>query len=168
MYKAKPLSRNYIRNQARILRKQFNLQNEPYFPVVRFVEQVIPLIDENFDLQIVEERDLDQNTYALTYPDESVMKIREDVYCKAIQGDGRARFTIAHEIYHYLSHYKERLCFARSTEKIPSYMDPEWQANTFAGELLVSYDICKDMDVDEIVERCGVSWQCANIQKQHH
>lgn len=95
------------------------------------------------------------------------MKIRRDVYDEVCEDRGRARFTLAHEIFHYIFHDQPNISFARSTDKIPSYMDPEWQANTFAAELLIPRDLVKGLTVDEIMEKCGVSRQCASIQMKY-
>ena len=52
---------------------------------------------------------------------------------------------------------------------VPRYCNPEWQANTFAGELMAPYDLVKDMSPDEIARTCGMSKQAAEIQfKEYH
>ena len=96
------------------------------------------------------------------------MKIRRDVYEGAIIGDGRSRFTLCHELFHYLFHTSENISFARSDEKLPSYLDPEWQANTFAAELMIPIDLVKGMTVSEVVDKCKVSRQCAQIQMKKY
>lgn len=52
-------------------------------------------------------------------------------------------------------------------EEIPFYINPEWQANTFAAELLVPMDLVKNMSANDIVKNCKVSWQCAKIQVEN-
>mgnify|MGYP000952505712 FL=1 len=48
-------------------------------------------------------------------------------------------------------------------------MDPEWQANAFAGELMAPYDLVKNMSVEEISEKCGMSMTAASIQyRKYH
>ncbi len=90
------------------------------------------------------------------------MCIRSDVYEGAIKGDCRDRFTLCHEIGHYFLHQPNSISFARGN--IPVYRDPEWQANTFAGELMAPYDLVKDMKIEEIMEKCGMSRKAATIQ----
>ena len=167
-YKAKPLSRKAIANIAKSFRKRMNLDGECYFPILEFIENVLPQIDPNFDYEIVDYSELSVGTYALTYPDSSKMIIRKDVYDAACANQGRARFTLAHELWHYLGHESENISFARSTEKVPAYMDPEWQANTFAAELLIPNYLVNGMTVDEIMNKCGVSRQCAEIQMRQY
>lgn len=43
-------------------------------------------------------------------------------------------------------------------------MNPEWQANTFAAELMAPFSLIKDMSIEEIMEKCGISRQAATIQ----
>lgn len=43
-------------------------------------------------------------------------------------------------------------------------MNPEWQANVFAGELMAPYDLVKDMSVIDIANRCGMSISAAEVQ----
>ena len=75
------------------------------------------------------------------------------------------RFTLCHEFGHWLLHQPENVSFARGD--IPKYRDPEWQANVFAAELMVPYDLTKGLTINQIVEECGVSYSCAEIQKKY-
>ena len=66
----------------------------------------------------------------------------EEVYNALVLDDGRARFTVAHEIGHGLLHggYMKASSGRVPTMKrssIPAYMDPECQANRFASEFLL-------------------------------
>lgn len=93
--------------------------------------------------------------------------IRESVYVQAYYDDYRSRFTIAHELGHAVLHapfdgfgqgrdilaYKER------------YYDSEWQANTFAAELLIPtstliYLRTEGVSLDVISKKFMVSKQC--------
>lgn len=162
---AEPLSRGKIRKFTLELRKLLKLENEIYFPVIPFLEVILPTVDSNFEFHIVPGEEL-PNKYAVAYPEENLIKIREDVYERAINGVPRDRFTIAHEIGHLILHTDNRIALAREIgiEQIPSFRDPEWQANTFAGEILVPFDLTKDMSSEEIQTNCGVSKSVAKIQ----
>lgn len=163
MFKAaRPLSRKDILKLVKKFKEIFGLENEYMFPIVEFIEWVMPQIDRDFDLEIVDESEMSFNTYALTFPDEKKMVIRRDVYDGACEEQVRSRFTVAHELGHYLFH--RDLGFARTDEKPPTYMNPEWQANEFAAELLAPQHLIKDMSVEDIMEKCKVSKQCAEIQ----
>jgi len=166
-YKAKPISRKELSSLARDLRKMLGFENRMYFPILHFIE-LLPKLDKNFDLEIVGISELPEGTEALTYPDESKMLIREDVYLDAEAGRGRARFTLAHEMLHYLFHSEQNISFARSKMDVPKYMDPEWQADEFAAELLAPGYLIKDMSVEEVSNKFGISYQCASIQLRKH
>lgn len=167
-YKARATSKKELSNLARELRKALQIENELFFPIIPFLEGIVPKIDEKFDLEIVGEYELPEGTEALTYPDKSKMKIREDVYLNALAGQGRARFTLAHELFHYLFHSEENISFARSKGDVPIYMDTEWQANEFAAELLAPGYLVAGKTAEEISRECGISYQCASIQARKH
>jgi antitoxin HicB len=80
---------------------------------------------------------------------ELVLRLREVVQHRAAEGDGRCRFTIAHEIAHLVLHRDELVenqgCAFRDivtpTEKlpvgVPIFRSPEWQANAWAAAFLM-------------------------------
>lgn len=162
---AQPTSRNTIRKITNLIRKEFELEDEPCFPVVPFLEIGLPSMDPNFSYEVVPIGEMPSD-YALTLPEENKIIIREDVYERAVEGVPRDRFTLAHEIGHYIMHRPSFISLARNHKKIkvPAYKDPEWQANTFAGELLAPPDIIKGMQINEVIEQCGVSFKVAEIQ----
>lgn len=154
-----PMSRKNLRDFAWKFRQIFGMENELNFPIVKFIEWILPIL--GFDYEIVSEKELG-NAYGVTHTGMKVMKIREDVYDKAVEGDPRHRFTLAHELGHFLLHTPDRVSFARGD--VPAYMNPEWQANVFAGELLAPCGLVKGMTVYEIVDKCGMSFTAAQIQ----
>lgn len=161
---AKPLSRAMIREYANYIRKSVGYEEMIFCPISQLIE-ALEHEDSGFTLEIVDDKEM-SNFYGLTSTADGVMKIRESVYDGAVEGNPRDRFTLAHELGHYLMHSPERMSLARS-EEYPPYCDPEWQANVFAAELLVPHGMIADMDVEDIVEKCKVSWQCASIQKSY-
>jgi antitoxin HicB len=80
---------------------------------------------------------------------ELVLRLREPILYRAADGDGRCRFTIAHEIGHLVLHRDDLMnnqgCAFRDivtpTEKLPAgvpiFRSPEWQANTWAAAFLM-------------------------------
>ncbi len=143
------------------VRKICGLQNYYYFPIAEFIEWGLGDPNNNFDYEIVPEREM-KNTYGITNTSSNIMKIREDVYEGAVNGIPRHRFTLCHELGHFLLHQPILVSYARGD--IPIYCRPEWQANTFAGELMAPYHLVKNMTPNEISERCGMSKTAANIQ----
>ena len=166
MYKATPLSRNSIRQIAKFFRKVFNINN-PYVDILRILEIELSKKDLDFELEIVDDdsSELPFNVYAKAYPEESRIVVKKSVYDAAKNGQGRARFTMAHELFHYLWHGRENIQLCRS-EEIKIYEDVEWQANTFAAEFLVPEYIALTNSIDQIVDICQVSREVAAIQKK--
>lgn len=163
-YVAKGKSRKDIREIAMLVRKIQNAEKDLYFPILDFMEKTLPTIIPSFSLRIGKKEEMGE-CQGLTFPDRNEIVIREDVYEKAYNGDGRARLTLAHELYHFLEHSKGTVALARtSTQEVPAYMDPEWQADAFGGELLVSYNLAQTLSVEDIVEKCGVSYAAAKTQ----
>lgn len=148
-----------------MIRSAFALSDERFFPVVHFLEYGLSEIDENYSLEIVPIEDM-ADCYAETYPEQSKIVVREDVYNRAADGVPRDRFTIAHEIGHFIMHKPGKIVLARGRKKenIPAFKNPEWQANTFAAELLAPPSIIKGLTLQEITKYCGVSSQVGHIQ----
>jgi Zn-dependent peptidase ImmA (M78 family) len=155
------LSRVKIREIAKLIRKACCIENEMYFPIVHFIEWYLPEIDPDFSLYIVPEAEMRDN-YGLTNTAKHEMRIREDVYKGACAGNPRDRFTMCHELGHYILHQPDLISLARGA--VPKYCEPEWQANTFASELMVPYELAKGKSVEEIADECGMSIQAARIQ----
>lgn len=154
-----PRSRQNIRKFVEEFRKMFGLENETYFPIVQFIEWGLPELGITYEY--VSERELG-DAYGVTHTGIGIIKIREDVYERAIQGNPRDRFTLCHELGHSLLHTPDQVTFARG--EVPSYMDPEWQANVFAGELMAPYNLVRNMSPQEIAQKCGMSLQAAQVQ----
>ena len=155
-----------IRNLTRHVRKIAGYEKEAFFPIVQFIEFVLGDPDNpDFNFEIVEPWEM-EDMYGTTNTGTNTMKIRKDVYERAVKGVPRDRFTLCHELGHYLLHRPEVMAYARGS--VPRYRDPEWQANTFAGELMAPYDIVKDMSAEQIASACGMSMQAARIQYQEY
>ncbi len=162
---ASPLSRQHIRAMAMFIRKVDKSENMLFFDIVKFLDVVLPKMVPNFSL-VIEGRDKMGECHGLTFPDRDEIHIREDVYIRASNGSGRDRLTMAHELFHLLQHEKRNISYARmeAKEQVKVYMDPEWQADAFGGELLIPAHLIKNMTVDEIVDKCKVSWSAAEYQ----
>lgn len=159
---APPLSRLKIRKLTYIVREACGMENATYFPIVQFIEWILGNPDnEDFNYEIVEPEEM-EDMYGNTNTGTNVMKIRRDVYEGARNGNPRDRFTLCHELGHYLLHRPEVMSYARGD--VPRFKNPEWQANTFAGELMAPYELIKNMSIEEIMEECGMSRQAATIQ----
>lgn len=155
----RPRSRKDIRRLVSDIRKALNIENEIYVDIVRLVENVLPSISKDYSFEVCSIEEMREN-HGLTVG--HTIKIREDVYERAVRGEGRDRMTIAHEFGHLFMHSDAPKALARG--KVAVWKDPEWQASAFAGEFLVPFYLVKGMNVYEIAEKCGVSVQAANYQ----
>lgn len=162
---AEPRSRLQIRRIAKAVREEFNMTNTYKFPIVEVIELLAEVDADDFNYEVVAENEM-RDTYGTTNTVDNIMKIRENVYDGAVKGNPRDRFTLCHELGHYLLHQPSNVSFARG--EIPKYCDPEWQANVFAAELMVPYYLVGNMRPEEIVEKCGVSYSCASIQMKYY
>ncbi len=169
-YAAAPLSRNDIAYNALQLRKLVGLEDIVNFDIVRFIENILPELHPNFLFEIAESYKL-RGKYAETIPSyhdgPAIIRVREDVYVNAASGDPRSRFTLTHELGHLLFHTPKHMKLCRLETNLPAYMDPEWQANTFAGEFLVMRHLACGMSPFEIADKFNVSYSVAEIQAKY-
>jgi hypothetical protein len=160
-------SRKDIRDLANLIREIFHLEDKLYIPILELLEVFREVFDD-FNYEIVEDSEFPNNVHADTDIRTGHVRIRESIYDSAYRGEGRDRMTIAHEIGHYLMlhYFGFRLERNYSHEEVPCYKDPEWQAKCFAGELLISEHLMKGYTVEDIVQKCGVSYSAAEVQYQ--
>ena len=163
-FKALPTSKREIADYARRIRRRMQLEQKPFFPIVEFLEMTLQSAYEDMTLDIVP---VDEMPFkeGETLPGQNTIRIREDVYYAACNGDGRARFTIAHEIGHFMLHTPDAivLCRMEVGQKLKPYEDPEWQANTFASELLMPPYLIVGMTKRDVMREFGVSEKAAMV-----
>lgn len=159
-----PRSRKKIRQLTDLVRDELDF-TKAKFPIMSVLELALPLADEDFVFEVRTKEEMGDN-HGLTYPNQSRIILREDVYEGARLGRGRDRFTAAHELGHFLMH--RNVALARSTQAMTppvAYRSSEWQANCFAGELLVSHRHLQGCNSpEELASRFGVSVQAAGVQ----
>lgn len=160
-YIAPPKSKLQIIETADELRDNFGLKNKLCFPIVEFADVVLQKIYKSYSFEVCEITDMKDN-YAQYNPIDNIMTIREDVYNDALIGNGRARFTIAHEVAHYVLH-GSGIVLARGDSDIKIYQDPEWQANVFASELLMPSYLINGMSAEYVSSMCKTSFLAAQI-----
>lgn len=178
-----PTSRKVLRMKATAVRKEYGIPLKDPFPIVHFLECTLSEQDPHFSFEVVEACRLQPTEHARTtrLGNDAVMMIREDVYDGACNGLGRDRFTLAHEFGHYLLHlplgaspvHNSSSWFPRTIEEYAkpqgkdprSYLNSEWQADAFAGELLMPAEIIRNLEEPEIVKRFVVSKETAHRQR---
>lgn len=167
-YIARAISRSNMRELAELIRKSIGFEKKPYFPIVEFMEFVMPEMFPGFNYEIVDDCDL-SGLEGLTIPEKNLIQLPNKVYCDAAFGKGRARFSVAHEVGHYITIDSGSVVLARVGSTVPAYRNPEWQANAFASEILMVPSLSIDMSIAEISKVFGVSNIAANVhieQKQ--
>jgi hypothetical protein len=145
------------------------LNNPGEFPVQEFLELKLSKI--GYDYEIAE---LPHGKEAETDFQEKVIRISVSTYEALCRNEGRARFTVMHEIGHAILHdkyfrgiiRKERPNIILNRKKIPAYKDPECQANVFASSALMPTKFIKGMclrgtDEYEIAAMFAVSYSTA-------
>lgn len=121
----------------------------------------------DYNFEIIADNDAKlQNVWAITKPHEKTIKIKESVYNNACNGDSQSRFTIAHELGHLFLQHKLDETFAREKAYgcIETWRDSEWQADTFAAEILMPKDLVRGLTIEEICKNCGVSYSAAETR----
>lgn len=151
---------------AKRVRRDLRITSDS-FPVLPVLEIAFPQIFEGFSFESGDVAEMGLN-HGLTIPADNVIKLRLDVYEGAYNGVGRDRFTAAHEMGHYLMHRNAPMKFHRTSRGVlPAYRNSEWQANTFAGALLMPEELligCRSLR--EVMERFEVSWDAARVQNE--
>lgn len=170
-YIVPPVSRKELRDYAASIRLMLKI-NGPFFPIVELLEIMWNLVNVDYDVVGDDEwgQTFDDQAHALYDMNTRTISVRESVYNGALNGVGRDRFTIAHEIAHalLLSDNKSMVYRTSSSDNYRCYTDPEWQADCLAGELLIPYELCKGMSIKEIMVACGVSEDAARCQKNKY
>ena len=120
----------------------------------------------NFTYEIVQDHELPESIQGDTDITNHYMRIKESVYDGACSGNGRDRYSVAHEIGHYLLLYVMGYAFQRniSQRQLRAFEDPEWQAECFAGELLMPHHLISGMSIYDLSDRCRVSLSAAATQ----
>jgi Zn-dependent peptidase ImmA (M78 family)/plasmid maintenance system antidote protein VapI len=157
-----PISTAVLTGYAEKIRAIFVDSDTIEFPIIDVIEWGISKIDSNyiFDVRDKEEMGHDEGQVPIG---KNEIILRLDVYDGACAGEPRSRFTAAHELAHYLMHRNISLARVRDDgDKI--YCDSEWQADSFAGRLLMSHrHISLFNNFDQMAAMCRVSKNAAQV-----
>lgn len=157
-----PLSNQNIEDIAMQVRRAFGLEQTPSFPVMKFLEGVLCNQLNWLDLQIGWPTEM-QDAEGYMSPDGSFIKLRQDIYSKACENNGRARFTVAHELGHYFLHSNTKLQRIPPNTKVPLYKLSEFQADQFAACLLMPRSLITHNDtIEGIKSKFNVSYTAAS------
>lgn len=166
-YKVPPISNKEITHLTKQFRKILNCKPDEPIDIFWVLEHAMRVIFEKdgFDFEVKEQTTMSEHAY--TDPNTGKIFIREDIYERAYYGEGRDRFTIAHEIGHYILHANPRIVkYPRiyPGDNVMPYEDSEWQADAFAGEFLCPCQAIKGMTPEQTANKYGVSIQAAKTQ----
>lgn len=131
------------------IRVQFSLASQPEFPVMEFLETVL---DQKLGAVRLEVETMEEmgDYEGLTDPNGQFIRLREDVYEKAWEGDTRARFTVAHELGHFFLHTGQPMARAVPQNTV-KFRLTEPQANQFAAEILMPRNFMRTDDIVPVV-----------------
>lgn len=163
MKKTNPISTKEIKKIASNFRKKYNVELNEHFPIY---EILIELENQGlFTIQVMENDNpmFGIDVLALYNAYDNFIYIKESVLEDYDNNEYRANFTLAHELFHFLQHKVLKFEFC-DTDECKTYCDPEWQANEFAGQLLIPEDYI-DLEVNELVQMYHVSDVCAATRK---
>ncbi|MFO1125735.1 MAG: XRE family transcriptional regulator [Methylocystis sp.] len=152
----------WLRQYANKVRSVFGCDRRFDFPIIEIIEHQLHKLFPHFvfDVRGMSEIGRDEGRVPIG---QCRLILREDVYVAACHGDGRARFTASHEFLHFLLH--REISFARArddSDKI--YCDSEWQADEFAGALLMSTNHVNSFQSSEdAATKCIVSRHAASV-----
>ena len=170
--RVQPLSSAKIRGLTTQIRTVLQVRPEKLFPVMTFFELAMPKAMPEFSWMIAEEP-LPGGMEACAYPDGCedhpggpFIVLSSRVYEAAHRGDGRARHTVLHECGHILLHQQVAVHHRGPIgAELRPYENSEWQASTFAGELLMPPEsFLQHSGLVEFCQCMGVSHQAALVQ----
>lgn len=161
-YKTTPVSKKKLKDLAIKFRNDFGVQGL-LFPVLDIIDDLhcqglinLLIVDDDCEL-------LSSDEIALYELNSNTMYIKYSVFQEASNDVGRSRFTLAHELSHYLLLYVLNFEVIETNDEIKAYEDPEWQADNLAGELLAPYELTKDFTASEYMNKCLLSEECAIV-----
>jgi len=158
-------SRDAIYGIAGAVRGRFAplMRGSDFVPIAEIYE-ILPEVLPGFRLEVCEHAELGDD-HGQTFPDDRLIKLREDVYEGLHRNRGRDRFTAAHELGHLFLH--GGIGFARKvhTPNMARYLDSEWQANSFASAFLINQArIGQYASVQQVMDAFGVSYEAAQLR----
>lgn len=153
-----------IRGTATAVRQIMKLADRPP-PLENFLES---LVDYGITVDVVEDHDFtlfNAGVEAACIPEQATIALTTQTYQSARRNDPRTRFTIFHELGHFvLSHSKT---LGRSNVVPARWIDSEWQADQFAAEMTMSLDVLRRNRLNtpsKVAQFCGVSSLAASYR----
>lgn len=168
-YFAHPLKNSSIVELASVWREALGIERTVHFvDILQILEITLPQVFPPFSLVI--EADSGDDIEGYTEFDPPTIVIRESVYLAASRREGRARWTMAHELGHLMLH-DSAVPMARAPaayqrmKNLPAYASTEKQAEKFAAAFLMpDWVVRRYNTAASLSQACGVSFRAASIQ----
>lgn len=151
-----------IRETAEGVREVLQLPDGK-IPLENFLES---LSSFGITLDVQEDEDLDlvmPGVEALCVPETATITLRKSTYNAARQNDSRTRFTVFHELGHFVLQHSKMM--GRRSVEAKAYLDSEWQADQFSAEITMPLRVIKQVGLatpTEIARFFGVSLPAAS------
>ena len=100
-----------IRQLVKEIRKKCGLTEEMKVPVCCLLEWLLEKLFLGYEWEIIPDNEMHEE--GMTFTEAHKILIRESVYEGACNGEGRARFTVMHEIGHLILHGPNRVALCR-------------------------------------------------------
>lgn len=157
-----PMSTDNLREFACKVRSVFVEEDQVEFPIMDVIEFRLGVIFDGFYIDVRDKASMGEDE-GRVIGGMNGLALREDVYEGAWNRNGRDRFTACHELGHFLMHRAITMARTREdTDKI--FCDAEWQADTFAGTLLMSpHHLGKFRSADDAARQCGMTGAAAKV-----
>lgn len=164
-YKVKRLNQKSILERAEFFKSRainYIDSNTGYFNLGEFVSYLHDNNEVDFEMVIVDDKFTQEEGVAS--PSGNRFLIPDHVYNALMEGQPRARFTVAHELGHIMMH-EQVVHYLNGIDSWHHYEeDSEWQANMFAAHLLVDFEHAKNLNTaDQISNQFGISIDAAII-----
>jgi Zn-dependent peptidase ImmA (M78 family) len=160
-----PRSKRQIYDVAATVRERFRplMGDNSWVPIERIYE-TLHLLIPGFHFEVCDREELGDD-HGQTFPEDLLIKIREDVYTGMCNGNGRDRFTAAHELGHLFLHKSAGFARRSLEPGAPLYVNSEWQADNFSSAFLIDEQRLHSCQTLEQVQRTfGVSEPAARAR----
>lgn len=163
MVKTNPLSVEKIENLAKKVRENFNISLDCAFPIFEILDKMC--VEGLLTIQYMEDDNpmFDDGAVAFYNPIDNFIYIKESLLEDIENNNYRANFTLAHEFFHFIQ-FKILGFEFEEVENCESFRNVEWQANEFAGQLLIPTSFLSLND-DELSEKFRVSIESVLTRK---
>ena len=160
-----PLRRRSIYDTAALVRERFRpLMGTASWVPLEMIYEMMPLALPGFSLEICDAEELGED-HGQTFPEQLLIKLREDVYIGMCDGNGRDRFTGAHELGHLFLHQSAGFARRSTNPSSPIYVNSEWQADTFSSAFLIDeHRLHQCSSIEEVQATFGVSQAAASVR----